>query len=159
MQHCLRHTLSLELDTCCGASYTVLCCLEFEHIRYSSGRLLISLEFKSDGVACLCFRHIEVKNGMTAATADTQSHVSCCANTGLGCLMSISYDLGAMITCLVLLIVVTIFLLGYWNLGLRTQGILAEFLWIASGLTSRWKTNTNEAMDDRIKRQASCKGR
>jgi len=104
--------VSLELDTCCGASYTVLCCLEFEHIRYSSGRLLISLEFMSEGVACLCFRHIEVNNGMTAATADTQSHVSCCANTGLGCLVSISYDLGALITCLVLLIAVTILLLG-----------------------------------------------
>jgi len=104
--------VSLELDTCCGASNTVLCCLEFEHIRYSSGRLLISLEFMSEGVACLCFRHIEVNNGMTAATADTQSHVSCCANTGLGCSVSISYDLGALITCIVLLIAVTILLLG-----------------------------------------------
>jgi hypothetical protein len=104
--------VSLELDTCCGASYTVLCCLEFEHIRYSSGRLLISLEFMSEGVACLCFRHIEVNNGMTAATADTQSHVSFCANTGLGCSVSISCDLGALITCLVLLIAVTVLLLG-----------------------------------------------
>jgi hypothetical protein len=81
--------VSVELDTCCGASYTVLCCLEFEHIRYSSGRLLISLEFMSEGVACLCFRHIEVNNGMTAGTAGTQSHVSCCPNTGLGCSVSI----------------------------------------------------------------------
>jgi hypothetical protein len=103
--------VSLELDTCCGASYTVLCCLEFEHIRYISGRL-ISLEFMSEGVACLCFRHIEVNNGMTAATADTQSHVSCCANTGVACSVCISYDLGALITCLVLLIAVTILLLG-----------------------------------------------
>jgi len=102
--------VSLELDTCCGASYTVLCCLDLEHIRYSSGRLLISLEFMSEGVACLCFRHIEVNNGMTAATADI--HVSCCANAGLGCSVSISYDLGALITCLVLLIAVTVLLLG-----------------------------------------------
>jgi hypothetical protein len=37
-----------------------------------------------EGVACLCFRHIEVNNGMTAATADTQFHVSC-SDTVLGC--------------------------------------------------------------------------
>jgi hypothetical protein len=45
--------VSLELDTCCGASYIVPCCLEFEHIRYSSGRLLIFLEYMSEGVVCL----------------------------------------------------------------------------------------------------------
>ena len=93
--------VSLELDACCCASYAVLCCLEFEHTRYSSGRLLISLEFMSEGVACVCFRHIEVNNGMTAATADTQSLVSCCAKTWLSCSVSISYKLGALITCLV----------------------------------------------------------
>jgi len=104
--------VSVELDTCCGANYTILCCLEFEHIRYCSGRLLIFLEFMSEGVACLCFRHIEVNNGMIAATADTRSRVSFCANTGLGCSVSISYDLRALITCLVLLIAVTVLLLG-----------------------------------------------
>jgi hypothetical protein len=104
--------VSLELDTCCGASYTVPRCLEYEHIRCNSGRLLISLEFMSEGVACLCFRHIEVNNGMTAATADTQFHVSCCADTVLGCWVSISCDLGALITCLAVLIAITILLLG-----------------------------------------------
>lgn len=60
---------------------------------------------------------------MTAAAADTQSHVLCCVNTGPGCSVSISYDLGATITFLVVLIAKTMLLFGYRNLGLGAQGV------------------------------------